>query len=148
MIIYLLHCNVALYISFREHLKFSLHRYGMRYMAKVMRQCLMKKFPDAEEKEILKVREIAIQYTRVPLLSCLSCRAKRLKLKLKTVLYQMADLDCMSNTRPIFLDQRLSVSHVCLYLHRKLSGTCIYETKSMLKLMWSEKNKLHVSKGI
>ncbi|BFY98703.1 hypothetical protein BsWGS_01743 [Bradybaena similaris] len=29
--------------------------YGMRYMAKVMRQCLMKKFPDAEEKEILKI---------------------------------------------------------------------------------------------
>ncbi|CAG5135114.1 unnamed protein product, partial [Candidula unifasciata] len=29
--------------------------YGMRYMAKVMRQCLIKKFPDAEEKEILKI---------------------------------------------------------------------------------------------
>uniref|UniRef100_A0A0B7B822 Ras GTPase-activating-like protein IQGAP1 n=1 Tax=Arion vulgaris TaxID=1028688 RepID=A0A0B7B822_9EUPU len=29
--------------------------YGMRYMAKVMRICLVKKFPDAEEKEILKI---------------------------------------------------------------------------------------------
>nr|KAI8756299.1 ras GTPase-activating-like protein IQGAP1 isoform X2 [Biomphalaria glabrata] len=29
--------------------------YGMRYMAKVMRECLMKKFPDAAEKDVLKI---------------------------------------------------------------------------------------------
>ncbi|KAH9500962.1 Ras GTPase-activating-like protein iqgap1 [Bulinus truncatus] len=29
--------------------------YGMRYMAKVMRECLMKKFPDAQEKDVLKI---------------------------------------------------------------------------------------------
>ncbi|XP_012941932.1 ras GTPase-activating-like protein IQGAP1 isoform X2 [Aplysia californica] len=29
--------------------------YGMRYMAKVMRECLLKKFPDAPEKDVLKI---------------------------------------------------------------------------------------------
>ena len=35
-----------------------LDRYGMRYMAKVMRAALVRKFPDAPEKEVLKVREL------------------------------------------------------------------------------------------
>ncbi|CAL1534099.1 unnamed protein product [Lymnaea stagnalis] len=29
--------------------------YGMRYMAKVMRECLIKKFPDAADKDVLKI---------------------------------------------------------------------------------------------
>ena len=31
-------------------------RYGMLYMAKVMREALMDRFPDAQEKDVLKVR--------------------------------------------------------------------------------------------
>ena len=34
---------------------FSMLRYGMRYMAKVMRDALKGKFPQAAEKDILKV---------------------------------------------------------------------------------------------
>ena len=42
--------------------------YGMRYMAKVLRSALMQKFPEAPEKDVLKVHlNIELLYSRVRL---------------------------------------------------------------------------------
>ena len=57
----------SLYLPFMKKLKkvhftniymMKFYRYGMRYMAKVLKAALEQKFPEAAEKDVLKVRRL------------------------------------------------------------------------------------------
>ena len=57
----------SLFFNFLEsNILFTVYfRYGMRYMARVLKAALEKKFPEAAEKDVLKVIQINFTETRI-----------------------------------------------------------------------------------